>query len=713
VGELGSLGELRTQERGRGLRLSFRRKLMSDPAGYSPLARLAGIQIPWQLVDKNACRRLALLIGKSAFIALLYYLLVVISMKLHFSTSGLSLIWPSNALLAATLVLSPKGRWWFYLLAIIPAHIAAMSPYNLGLWWLAYQIAFNSALTATYAAILQRFKPEILYFEALRDVLIFLGVSVAVPVLMNWVAIYPVFMFSPSSSALLAHNSSDGFFAVWTSCWINNSASFIAFVPAILVCATRGSSWFRGFSPRRVAEGALLTVLFIMVSFLAYGRIAKNGHMLEALYLIPIPFLLWAAVRFGPAGASLSVTTLVCISSWGAYAGEGPFLRFSVIDRVTSMQISWIMICAPVLALAAVVRERKLATLAFLKSEGRFKQFFETQPECCYMISPGGIVLDVNPAACEALGYTKEELIGKAVSIIYAPESHSKMRDVLEKWKKTGRLESEEMVVLTRNGERRVVLVSSGSVVDAEGNLLHSTSVHVDVTERKLAEEALSTVSQKLIEAHEEERTRIARELHDDVGQRLALLTVRLDGLKRGRPALAAELGSEIEEVHEQIVELASDIQALSHRLHSSKLEYLGLAAAANGFCRELSHRNGVQIAFHSENIPRELPREISLPLFRVLQEALQNATKYSGSRQFQVSLRGGANDIELTVHDSGIGFEPEEAIKGPGLGLTSMQERLKLVDGQLSIDSKPQRGTTIQARVPLSPRMKSAEAHG
>ena len=235
---------------------------MSDPAGYSPLRRLAGIQIPWQLVDKNACSRLAL-IGKSAFIALLYYLLVVIGMKLHFSTSGLSLIWPSNALLAATLVLSPKGRWWVYLLAIIPAHIAGMSSYNLSLWWLAYQIAFNSALTATYAAILQRFKPEILYFETLRDVLIFLGVSVAVPVLMNWVAIYPIFNFSPRSSALLAHNSPEGFFAVWTSCWINNSASFIAFVPVILVCATRGSFWFRSFSSRRVAEGALLTALFI------------------------------------------------------------------------------------------------------------------------------------------------------------------------------------------------------------------------------------------------------------------------------------------------------------------------------------------------------------------------------------------------------------------------------------------------------------------
>jgi PAS domain S-box-containing protein len=229
-----------------------------------------------------------------------------------------------------------------------------------------------------------------------------------------------------------------------------------------------------------------------------------------------------------------------------------------------------------------------------------------------------------------------------------------------------------------------------------------------DITERKLAEKALSTVSQKLIEAHEEERSRIARELHDDIGQRLALLTGQLAGLKRG-----SALGSQIEKIHRQCKELASNIQALSYTLHSPKLEYLGLARAAAGLCRELSERHGVKIDFHSENVPKELPREISLSLFRILQEALQNATKHSGSRHFQVSLRGGANEIELTVHDSGIGFETEEAIKGRGLGLTSMQERLKLVRGQLSIESKPQRGTTIQARVPLSPRMKSVGANG
>src|SRR5580692_6710705 len=677
---------------------------MSDPSGYSPLRRLAGSQIHWQLVDKNACRRLALLIGKSAFIALLYYLLVVIGMKLHFSTSGLSLIWPSNALLAATLVLSPKRHWWFYLLAIVPAHIAAMSPYNLDLGWLVYQIAFNSALTAIYAAILQRFKPRILYFEALRDVLIFLGVSVAVPVLMNWAAIYPVFKFSPGSSALLAHNSSDGFFAVWTSCWINNSASFIAFVPAILVCATQGSSWFRGFSSRRVAEGALLTVLFILMgTFLAYGRVAANGHMLDALYLIPIPLLLWAAVRFGPAGASLSVTALVCISSWCAYAGEGPFLRSSFMDRVTSMQISWIMICAPVLALAAVVRERKLATLAFLKSEGRFREFFETQPECCYMISPGGIILDVNPAACEALGYSKEELIGKAVSIIYAPESHSKMRDLFEKWKKTGRLESEEMVVLTRRGERRVMLVTAGSVADAEGNLLHSTSVHVDITERKLAEEALSTVNQRLIEAQEVERTRIARELHDDFSQRLALQGISLAQLWKKMPASEVEERARVHDLWTRNQDISSDIHSLSHQLHSSKLEYSGLVPALRGLCEEMSSNAKIQVEFTECGVSFEIPKAVALCLFRIAQEALNNVAKHSQAKRAQAELLGENNEIRLRIVDAGVGFDPASRNANAGIGLVSMRERLRLVGGRLSVQSAPMNGTEILAEVPLS----------
>jgi signal transduction histidine kinase len=247
--------------------------------------------------------------------------------------------------------------------------------------------------------------------------------------------------------------------------------------------------------------------------------------------------------------------------------------------------------------------------------------------------------------------------------------------------------------------------------VDAEGNLLHSTSVHVDITERKRTEEALSTVNQRLIEAQEKERTWIARELHDDINQRLALLAVKLDSLQQRLPTSVAGIRHAIAEASEETQGLGTDVQALSHRLHSSKLEYIGLASAAGGFCREISERQGMEIGFRSENIPKDLPREIALCLFRILQEALQNAIKHSGSRHFQVSLSGESSGVELTVRDAGIGFDPEDATKGNGLGLTSIRERLKLVNGTLFIDSQSLRGTTILARVPLSPKTKSAAA--
>jgi signal transduction histidine kinase len=229
-------------------------------------------------------------------------------------------------------------------------------------------------------------------------------------------------------------------------------------------------------------------------------------------------------------------------------------------------------------------------------------------------------------------------------------------------------------------------------------------TLRLEVAERKLAEEALSKANRRLIEAHEEERSRIARELHDDINQRVALLALQLDRMGQDLPASAADLKHAIGEANKQISELGNDIQALSHRLHSSKLEYMGLAAAVASFCRELSDRHGVEIDFHSEGIPKELPHEISLCFFRVSQEALQNAAKHSGSRRFEVSLTGALNEINLTVRDLGTGFDVEGAVKGSGLGLISMKERMKLVGGELSIESQPQLGTTIYARVALGP---------
>lgn len=232
-----------------------------------------------------------------------------------------------------------------------------------------------------------------------------------------------------------------------------------------------------------------------------------------------------------------------------------------------------------------------------------------------------------------------------------------------------------------------------------------------DITRIKQSEETLSQLNQKLIQAHEEERTRIARELHDDICQRIALLSARLDTLRHGNPESLHQLRRELGQAIEMVQDLGSDVQALSYRLHSSKLKLLGLAAAAAGFCREFSDKCGVNIDFQSGNIPNELSEDISICLFRVLQEAVQNAAKHSGTKQFQVVLRNGSNEIELAVHDSGVGFDTEMALRKNGLGLISMRERLKLVNGELSIESGLQRGTTIRARLPHNPKMNSATA--
>jgi len=220
-----------------------------------------------------------------------------------------------------------------------------------------------------------------------------------------------------------------------------------------------------------------------------------------------------------------------------------------------------------------------------------------------------------------------------------------------------------------------------------------------DITHRKLLEHAISEMSQKLIVSQELERTRIARELHDDIGQRLALLATELAQLQQDYPGLNPEGCGRMVELRKQTAEIVTDVQSLSHELHSSTLDYLGLAAALRSFSKEFGEHQKMEIDFQSQDLTNSLAPDVSLCLLRVLQEALHNSVKHSGVKRVEVRVWETSEQIELTVRDFGVGFET--AKESRGLGLISMQERLKLVKGELSIESHTNCGTTIRARVP------------
>jgi PAS domain S-box-containing protein len=289
----------------------------------------------------------------------------------------------------------------------------------------------------------------------------------------------------------------------------------------------------------------------------------------------------------------------------------------------------------------------------------------------------------------------------KEHSQLYTPESWDRLRAAVEAALHTGAPYELDLEMVCADGTHRWVTARGEAQRDSAGQIVRLRGTVQDITERKRAEEAVSSVNGRLIEAQESERARIARDLHDDIAQRLTVLTMALEQVKR-LPDSSGEVLSSLDALQKQTAEITADVQALSHELHSPRLLHLGVVAAMRGFCEELSGQKKVGIDFGHENVPGSVPPEVSLCLFRVLQEALHNGVRHSRAPHFDVHLRGTGDVVHLTVRDEGVGFDVDAASRGLGLGLTSMKERLKLVGGELVIESQSKRGTTVLARAPV-----------
>lgn len=248
----------------------------------------------------------------------------------------------------------------------------------------------------------------------------------------------------------------------------------------------------------------------------------------------------------------------------------------------------------------------------------------------------------------------------------------------------------------------RLVWVQNLISVDPQSD--GATKLHgfmIDVSERKRAEEALKDLGGRLIAAQEEERRRVARELHDDFSQRLAVLSIELEQLGR-KIQKPLGLRQSVQRLQAQAQEAAAEIHRLSYKLHPSKLDHLGLADAIRSLCTELTRSGKVNVEFHQTGFPAKLDRDITLCVFRIAQEGLRNCSKHSGAESARVVLTKTRNAVRLVVSDNGCGFNAKTGLMEKGLGFISMKERLHIVGGQINVYSKPQRGTRIEVSVPL-----------
>lgn len=259
---------------------------------------------------------------------------------------------------------------------------------------------------------------------------------------------------------------------------------------------------------------------------------------------------------------------------------------------------------------------------------------------------------------------------------------------------------TEYRITLPNGQVRWISSIGRAEFLDSRPHILRGVSV--DITKRKLAEEAAHDLSGRMIGAQEAERARIARELHDDLSQSLALLSIQLEVLS-GEADKPGTIKKKVADLTSQIQGLSSDVHRISHELHPSKLSQLGLEAALRGFCREIAAANRFKVAFDAIDLPRSLPNDISLCLYRVTQEALQNIQKHSGASLASVKIEMGEDDICLTVSDNGCGFDPDGTAGKDSLGLISMSERIRSLNGTLSIDSRESAGTKIIVRIPVT----------
>jgi signal transduction histidine kinase len=598
----------------------------------------------------------------------------------------LSPLWLGNVLLASVLVLVRRKLW----LVLLPAGLAGFVLYDLQ----------GGAPTRAIAWLFLSNAVEVLTAAwCLRSAFDGAPWLNSVKALAKY-SFYAVFLAPFVGAFFGALSNSSNYWATWKVAFFSEALGFLTLMPAILGWARGIPLWAKKPLAYYLEASALLMAL-IVLGQLAFG--SPMGSTPPTLLYSLVPLLLWCTLRFGSTGVSTSMIAIAFVSIWGAIHGRGPFTGPGPLINVLSLQVFLFFTAAPFMALAALVEESKEAEQALRLRDTELNEAQRMAQTGSWQWDPRTDVVTWSAELYRMSGYNPKLPAPsfKDHEQFFTPESWDRLRRSVQAALRTGTPYELDLQAVRLDGTRLWLTSRGEVVVDASGHPICLRGTTQNITDRKRSEDALISMSGRLITAHEDERTRIARELHDDLSQRMAVLQIGLEQFKQGTQGISPAAVQQLHTIAETAREVSTDIHNMSYQLHPARLELLGLVASLKGFCREFSEQHKMAVQFAHSHIPGQIPKDVTLCLYRITQEALQNVVKHSGAAAAEVELLAHSDEIELCISDSGRGFDVESVRGVVGLGLISMRERLRLIGGHLSIESEPSHGTQIRVRIP------------
>jgi PAS domain S-box-containing protein len=637
-------------------------------------------------------------VGVAPLVGAAYYVGTKIGFVLTPYPDPISTLWPPNAILFAALLLAPRRMWCPILLAVFPAHLLIQLqsgvPIQMALGW----FIGNTSEALLGAFLVQRFTKGESIFKSFRGVNIFVIFGVVIT---------PLATSFLDAAFVVLTGSGNNYWLLLRERLFSNMLANLTLVPVIVQIGSGGFAWRRKTSRRMIAEAVLLAVALVLIATSVFGEHTVLHSSNPVLIYAPLPLLLWTAVRFGPGGVSSGLLVIAFLAIWNAIHGRGPFTADSPANNVFFLQIFLIVLQVPLIYLAALIEERKDAAQSLRESEERYRNVMETQTELICRYLPDTTLTFVNDAYCRYFGKKSDDLIGAKFIELIPESSHAAALEHIASLIASPRVEANEHEVLRPDGGTgwqrwvdHVILNSAGQVVEVQ-------SVGRDFTDLKRAEESLEHLTARLLSMQDDERRRIARELHDGTAQNLFALTVKLAGLEQQSSSMTSEGQKRLSESLTLGEQILQEIRTLSYLLHPPLLDQAGLVSALQWYVEDFNVRSGVHVELLTTEEIERLPSEVETALFRIVQEWLSNLHRYSGSTTAVINLERRDNEVILQIKDQGSGIlikeaSPPEDFQLVGVGIGGMRQRLQHLGGRLEITSNTH-GTTIAAIVPLA----------